>query len=234
MKELKIQTQPNDYTCGPTCLQAVYNYFGEQISLDSVISEIQQLENGGTLSVILANHALKKGYKATIYNYNLEIFDPTWFPVKDRQDLIEKLAIQEKLKRSEKISKASNAYMEFLNLGGSIRFRDLSPKLLENLFQKGVPILTGLSATYLYQCKREYALPDGSSVYDDIKGEPMGHFVILSGFNKSRNYIKVADPFKANPLSGTNYYSINTRRVINSIMLGILTYDANLLILEPK
>ena len=34
---------------------------------------------GGTLDVFLANHALKRGYDATIFTYNLDLFDPTWF-----------------------------------------------------------------------------------------------------------------------------------------------------------
>jgi hypothetical protein len=184
--------------------------------------------------VYLAIHALKKGYKATIYNYNLEIFDPSWFPVKKKSEIIEKLKLQQEQKSRLKLINASKAYIEFLELGGKLRFKDLSPKLLDDLFQQGHPILTGLSATYLYQCQREYSLANGSSVYNDVKGEPTGHFVILTGYNNSRNYVLVADPFKENPVSGSNYYSANTRRVINSIMLSILTYDANLLIIEPK
>ena len=39
---------------------------------------------------------------------------------------------------------------------------------------------------------------------------------------------------KKNPVSGTNYYSVKTGRLFNSILLGIMTYDANLLIIKPK
>ncbi|MEQ8624290.1 MAG: C39 family peptidase [Vicingaceae bacterium] len=234
MKKIEIQTQPNDFSCGPTCLHAVYKYLGERISLDQVISEVHSLRNGGTLSVMLAIDALKKGYKATIYHYNLELFDPTWFPITDRSAFIDKLKQQIKAKPIQKLVDASLAYIKFLELGGMIRFRDLTPKLLDNLFQQGYPILTGLSATYLYQCSREVTISDGVMEYNDVKGEATGHFVILSGYNKSKNYVLVADPFKANPVSGTNYYSINTRRVINSILLSIITYDANLLVIQPK
>ncbi len=77
--DLKILPQPTETTCGPTCLHALYRYFGERISLDRIIKEIPYLEEGGTLAVTLGNHALSRGYKATIYTYNLHIFDPTWF-----------------------------------------------------------------------------------------------------------------------------------------------------------
>jgi hypothetical protein len=235
LKDLKIQAQPNDFTCGPTCLQSIYNFYGEDIELDQVIQEVQTLANyGGTLSVQLANHALQKGYKATIFNYNLTVFDPTWFPYKSSLHLIDKLKEQIVFKKEPKLINASNAYIKFLELGGTIKFRDLNEHLLETLFKQNIPILTGLSATYLYQSSREFSMPNGDLNYDDVKGEPTGHFVVLCGYNNNKQYILVADPFKANPVSRSNYYSANSRRLINSILLGIITYDANLLIIEPK
>ena len=77
--DFDMQTQPDDVTCGPTCLQALYNYYGDDIPLKEVIQEVKQLKLGGTLAVMLGNHALKRGYKARIYTYNLTVFDPTWF-----------------------------------------------------------------------------------------------------------------------------------------------------------
>ena len=76
---LDILSQPDETTCGPTCLHAVYRYYRDDISLKQVISEAHLLEGGGTLEVLLACHALRRGYRATIYTYNLQVFDPTWF-----------------------------------------------------------------------------------------------------------------------------------------------------------
>ncbi|MCA9161211.1 MAG: hypothetical protein KDA72_22930, partial [Planctomycetales bacterium] len=66
-----IQAQPDDTTCGPTCLQAVYSYFEDEIPLPQVIAEVPGLAAGGTLAVLLGDHALRRGYDATIYTYNL-------------------------------------------------------------------------------------------------------------------------------------------------------------------
>jgi len=54
--ELKLEMlpQPDDTTCGPTCLHAIYRYWNRDISLDQVISEVKPLPNGGTLAVMLA------------------------------------------------------------------------------------------------------------------------------------------------------------------------------------
>ena len=224
-------TQPDDVTCGPTSLHAVYNYFGDKIPLKKVISEISYLEEGGTLAVMLAIHALKRGYDATIYTYNLSVFDPTWFHGK--VDLKSKLCEQLKHKKSKRLHRATDVYVEFLSLGGIIEFINLTPSLLKKIFATKLPILTGLSATYLYNCSRETWIGD-ESIYDDVKGYPTGHFVVLSGYDEETRNVIVADPYRENPVSQNSYYSVKATRLINSILLGILTFDANLLVIKPK
>jgi hypothetical protein len=233
MLPIKILSQPNGVTCGPTSLHAIYNYFGDDISLENVIAEVSYLESGGTLAVMLAIHALRRGYQAKIYTYNLHVFDPTWFndsPI----DLSQKLVEQLLYKPEKRLHLATTAYLEFLGLGGQLCFEDLSPALLKRQFKQGLPILTGLSATYLYQCSREYVDPFNEVFYNDVRGDPSGHFVILVGYDDSKKHVVVADPYAENLLSGDNYYSVTAGRLINSIMLGILTYDANLLVIRPS
>src|SRR5436190_5878524 len=71
--------QPNETTCGPTCAHAIYRYWGANDPLEDVIARTRTLEHGGTLAVFLACDALREGYCATIYTYNVTVFDPTWF-----------------------------------------------------------------------------------------------------------------------------------------------------------
>ena len=224
--------QPDDHTCGPTCLHAVYQHFGYDIPLTQLIGEVPSLEGGGTLAVYLGVHALERGFDATLVTYNLQAFDPTWFMDK-RPDLKAKLVEQLKHKNDPKFQLASNAYIDFLKKGGKVRFKDLTAALVRRYLNKGYPILTGLSATYLYGCAREYEM-DTRMVYDDIRGEPVGHFVVLTGYNRETHTVWVADPLRPNPMSPTAEYSVNTNRLICAIMLGILTYDANLLVIKPK
>lgn len=226
---LEIRPQPNDVTCGPTSLHAVYRYYGEAISLEEVIKEVKQLRSGGTLAVMLGNHALKRGYQATLYTYNLQIFDPTWF--RDRINLKEKLIEQLQYKTTKKFKVATDAYLKFLDRGGVIRYEELSSRLIKQILQHRTPILTGLSATYLYNCPRE--IPD-TNEYHDVKGQPTGHFVVLKGLDPVKNLVHIADPLEKNPISDTQHYRVEVRRLINSILLGIVTYDANLLIIKPK
>ncbi len=225
-----ILPQPDESTCGPTCLHSIYQYYGDQLPLQQVIDEVTMLEEGGTLAVWLACHALQRGYQAHIYTYKLQIFDPTWL-VPDRVDLAERLRAQMAVKGDEKLQQASRAYLKFLELGGELRFEDLTSNLLRGYVKRSHPVLTGLSATYLYRTPREFG---PNSEYDDLRGEPAGHFVVLCGYNKETRTLQVADPLLPNPVAPAQLYEIGIERVLNAILLGVLTYDANLLIIRPQ
>ena len=226
---LDISRQPTDSTCGPTSLHAVYNYFDENLSLEEVIDSIEYLEDGGTLAVMLGIDALQRGFSAEIITFNLRVFDPSWFKYPE-VDLISKLKSQMKFKTSPKFRQASKAYIKFLSLGGKISYRTLNKELIQEYLIRDIPILTGLSATYLYNEKREL----GNPVYfDDIKGVPSGHFVVLNGIDLQKGAIKVLDPLHANPFERQNY-SVNIDHLICAILLGVITYDANLLIIEKN
>lgn len=224
--ELEILPQPDDTTCGPTCLHAVYRYWGDEAPLEGVVAEVEPLPGGGTFAVTLACHALLRGYLAEIYTYNLQMFDPTWFG--GGVDLGERLKAQLKHKGTRKLQIATDAYLEYLRLGGLVRFEELRPSLIRRFLNRGAPILTGLSATYLYRCAREH-----EDQYDDIRGEPVGHFVILSGYDRKKREVTVSDPAHDNPLFRTHRYSVRMDRLITAIALGVMTYDANLLVLTP-
>ena len=224
----EIESQPDDATCGPTCLHAVYRYYGDRMSLESLIADVPTVDSGGTLAVWLACHALARGYSATLYTYNLQLFDPTWFL--PGVDLAAKLEAQSTRKDEDHLTASTKGYLDYLRLGGSVRFEDLSAKVIRKFVKRRVPILTGLSATYLYRDMREHG-PDGDS--DDVRGLPVGHFVVLCGYRQDARRVLVADPLHPNPLSEHHVYEVSIERVIGAILLGIVTYDANLLVLTP-
>ncbi len=219
--------QPDDTTCGPTCLHAVYRYWDYELALQEVINTVDPLPEGGTLAVRLAVHALRRGFRAEIFTYNLQIFDPTWFS--ETVNLAERLIEQRHHKRSSRLNLATDNYLEFLRLGGKLSYENLDAKLLRRFLRRGIPVLTGLSATHLYECAREF-----NDDYDDVRGSPSGHFVVLHGYDPKAREVSVADPLQDNPRFNSQYYRVNINRLTASILLGILTYDANLLVITPK
>lgn len=233
--QFEFLQQPDNTTCGPTCLHAVYSYYGDELLLAEVIEEVPAFAEGGTLAVMLGCHALRRGYDVRIFTFNLQVFDPTWFNADGHLLEVpmveEKLRAQIKAKPEEKLIRACESYIEFLKLGGKLRMEDLTGNLIRRYLKQSIPVLTGLSATYLYRERREIS---ATSLPDDVAGVPSGHFAVLCGYDSIERSILVADPFHPNPLSVNYKYEVSLDRVVCSILLGILTYDANLLIVRPK
>jgi hypothetical protein len=188
------------------------------------------LDRGGTLDVFLANHALERGYDVTLYTYNLDLFDPAWFGLPN-DEIRARLKAQASGKPWRRLQTATRGYDDFLRLGGKLELRDLEPTLLRQFLKRGVPLITGLSATYLYRATRE--VPE-TNVTDDVRGEPVGHFVVLTGYRRDTREVLIADPLEGNPLVRSRYYAVKVQRLIGAILLGIMTYDANLLVIEPR
>jgi hypothetical protein len=224
----KIRPQPDDASCGPACLSSVYHYFGDTIDLETLAREVPRNHDGGTLAVHLANHALARGYKARIVTWNIRVFDPSWFQ-SAATPISERLQRQAEVKQDRKLRDACMGYVRFLALGGEIEFRDLESSLIRTPLQRGLPLITGLSATFLYGAKRERPTDQEP---DDIHGEPVGHFVVLTGYVPITREVHVSDPLLSNP-SAKNQYTVNMNRVLGAVYLGTLTHDGNLLILEP-
>jgi hypothetical protein len=220
--------QPDDVTCGPTCLAQVYGYYGHKKGLRDVIRDVPRNPDGGTLGVYLGTSALRDGFDAWIYSYNLRVFDPTWHRLA-RKPLLHKLQKRLAAVESVRLRRTLEAYAEFIELGGRVVFREFSKKLLVGLLERGRPILCGLSATYLYRSKREF-----QNRFDDVRGTPVGHFVVICGYYPRSDRFMVRDPSSHIPFSRSGRYSVDAERLVAAILLGDVTYDADLLVLAKK
>ncbi len=219
--------QPDEVTCGPTCLAQVYDYYGLDKPLARVIEETPQNPDGGTLGAYLGISAVKSGFSAEIYSYNLRVFDPTWREL-EVPALLDKLAKREAVVPSDRLRRAIRGYIDFLELGGEVRFAELTQRLLARIIARKRPIITGLNATHLYRTPRELG-----EEYDDIRGSPVGHFVVLSGYYPKSGRFLVRDPSTHIPFSRTGTYLVPAERLIGAILLGDITYDAVLLVVSP-
>lgn len=228
--ELQVERQPDETTCGPTCLHAIYRYWGDDVPLAQVVAEVPRLDHGGTLAVMLGTHALRRGYRVRLVTFNLELFDPTWF-APGAPPLAERLAAQMGAKpRHAHVQGASPRYLAFLAEGGRVEMADLSRALVRTPLQRGVPILTGLSSTFLYRTSRDHPV---TGLDDDAGGVAQGHFVVLHGYERRTKQVVVADPWFPNPVAPGGRYVVGIDRAISAILLGVLTDDANLLLIEP-
>ena len=223
--DLDIEPQPSETTCGPTCLSGIFGYYELVKPLSEVIAQIPALEEGGTLGVHLGTYALKHGFQVSIYSHNLQVFDPSWFKLDDAGKA-ERLETQANGEKSIKTREASKAYSNFIQLGGKVEFRHLTPEFLYQALLNHGPVICGLSATYLYQSKREIG---ETCKADDLHGEPQGHFVVLTGISNDLKTVHISDPLGQNPFGGLHKYTTDTFKFINAILIGVITYDANLI-----
>ena len=63
---------------------------------------------------------------------------------------------------------------------------------------------------------------------------PAGHFVVLHGWDPEHRRVTVADPLADNPGFASQRYTVPIARLIAAITLGVLTDDADLLVIEPR
>lgn len=215
----------------------MYHFYGDALPLSQIIHEVGMLKEGGTLAVFLGCHALRRGYEATLYTCDLRVFDPTWFRP-GAPPLVDRLRAQKQQKLKSKFQVASDAYIEFVELGGLIRMEPPSRALMRKYLKRDIPILTGLSSTWLYGEARERLVDESAEApkytIDDVGGHPQGHFVVLCDYDTDEREVLIADPYTPNPLARDHLYHVDIDRVIAAILLGILTYDANLLVIEPR
>jgi hypothetical protein len=234
--ELRVQRflQPDDVTCGPTCLRKVYDFYGIHAEVEAVIGEIDRNEDGGTLAVFLGMAALRRGLRGRIFGYDLQIFDPTWAAL-PAHELDARLEGRLPHLRDVQRRRATLAYLDFLRMGGEISvLEELTPALLKNVIDREHPLLVGLSATYLYRFARErWDAATGRLVDDDVGGEPTGHFVVVVGYEHYGRRFSLRDPSEHVPVSEDGRQVVDAQRLINAILLGDATYDAVLLELWP-
>ncbi len=251
--DFQIQAQPDETTCGPSCLASVFRYFGDDVELGEVIRETPSLDSGGTLAVLMGSYAMRRGYSVRIFTYNLRVFDPTWFKAinggpdaaatDDRYpagtlrpvvDLVAKLEAQRLAKRSIRLQAACQAYIEYIQAGGEVLMHELNRELLQFFLNRDIPLLTGLSSTWLYQCARQIGRTNQP---DDVRGDPEGHFVVIHGYDTVRDQVNVADPWLPNPFPNSDgnksFYKVGMDRLESAVLLGVLTYDSNLMVVEP-
>lgn len=223
--------QPDEVSCGPTCLLQIYRHYGDLTPFEEIAEGVARNEDGGTLAVHLGAAALHQGYAARIVSWNLRLFDPTWARL-ETGALRAKLRARAAVSRDAKRRAALLAYDDFLCEGGRVEFGlDLTPALLTDVLDRGHPALVGLSATHLY---RHVRVRPHDNEDDDLQGEPMGHFVVVAGYVRGGAGFAVRDPYVDIPFSRTGRYTVPAQRLVNAVLLGDSTYDAVLLEIWPR
>jgi len=212
------QTEEN---CGPTALTQLFHYFGINQSVDKTIEQTSMIPGLGTYDGNLGCTAIKNGFKVTITPQNWHVFDPTWLSL-DKAGLLNKLKARTAVVKDKHLDASTKGFIEFLELGGKLEFKDYSKDLLNEKLTVG-PYIVGLCSTYLYGEKR---IKNG--IKDDVKGDRIGHFVVVDGYNPNTDEFAIKDPWHSIPFSKDGSYKLKSDRLITAMLLGEATYDATI------
>ncbi len=230
--DLRVQrlTQPDDVTCGPTCLSSVLRFLGHpEATLDEVIARTPRNADGGTLGPHLGRAALRFGMQARVWSFAVQVFDPSWRRL-SRPELLDRLRRRIDHLPEGRLRRTHLAYLEFLEEGGEVRLTELRRRDLVAALNRGHPLIVGLSVTWLYQHPRE--MPEDNQP-DDIRGSPVGHFVVVTGYLARGKRFLVSDPWPSPPFEGDRHYPVSDRRLLQAILLGDVTNDAVVVEIQP-
>lgn len=175
----------------------------------------------GTYDGNLGCTAIKNGFKVTITPQNLHVFDPTWLSL-EKASLLEKLKARAAVVVDKNLIASIKGFIDFLELGGKLEFKDYSKNLIIEKLTVG-PCIVGLCSTYLYGEKR---MKSGTS--NDIEGDRIGHFIVVDGYNPGTSEFTIKDPWHSIPFSKDGSYKLKSDRLIMAMLLGEATYDATI------
>ncbi len=230
--------QPDDVSCGPTCLAQVLAWYGDLRSISELTARLRRNPDGGTMAVHLGQLALELGYRARIYPFGVRVFDPTWWEL-DPAALRARLVARQERQEDPTERVLLGFWTRFLESGGQVRFGEPSASMLVGVLRKDRPLICGLNATWLYRESRE---DPWTNQPDDIGGAQVGHFVTLVGYTGAGLHIHVNDPSDAAPFAAggdhgdlrNGRYPLPADRLLHAILLGDSTRDAMVLEIWPS
>jgi peptidase C39-like protein len=222
---IRSEIQPDDTSCGISCLKMLLAFHGISLSFDEMREIIPPLPDIGLYDSHVGKAALDLGFSVTIYSYNYTIFHPLWNHL-TRKDLIRHLSTKNKSSMTPLQEFATKSYIEFMEAGGEVLFYPLSKELLLAFFEKGLPVMVALDMCFLYD----------SMVYYENTTEPRAtHFVVLHGYNPENNTFRISDPWHSIPLpNNMGQFSLDADRVINAIFLGQNRNDAAVVVIQKN
>jgi len=221
-------------SCGHSSLLQVLAYYGTNLELKEVVKEISNCEVDelklGASECELGMFAIKRGFKSTVVSLDVRRFDATWFELSSeelkkklelRSEFLHKLS-PEDIKEGQGTQYLDNVtkyYSEYLEKEGKVKFLPISKELIKKYIDNKIPVIALVSSQLYFKKARKY-----NGEFDDIKGKPTGHWIVVSGYDEN-NFI-ITDPADDLEKDG------NVKMEQNYLISSINTYGPVMLIIE--
>jgi hypothetical protein len=222
--------------CMQTSATQLLSFFDPTVKVEDVIKEVpvyvENSEKIGTSPGHLGAYFVQKGYKTTVYIFDVELFDLSW----ESSSGIEIIKLlkrrQEYIPANSWLAKYHHILVDgwelFVKAGGSFAQPPLSKQLIIDLLTKS-PILVMVNSTYLnHQSKQQYNKNEDKFEDDAIKGRSLTHGVTCAGYKDDKFLIVDPDP----PAGIEQHRWIESDHLIASIMAAQTESDNLLMVIE--
>lgn len=155
-----LNSKPYYQNCGLKCLDALFQYY----RIDKTPKDLIKKDTNKPLWISdLGSLVLGAGLPVTLFTYSQKIFRPEWFNF-SKQKIFAKLRKREK---NLLIDRARRSILDFLKLGGKLKFEVLNAERLKYYIKNKKPVLLAASSSIIHH---RFMLS--------------GHFVVLIGYDK--------------------------------------------------
>lgn len=206
--------------CGVACFKMCLAHFNVSYDHATLLNEISNGSlKGGDWYFRIGLAALKRGLNPTIITRSIRLIDPTWYGYSQTEityKLEQRLIYLETLGEDKKWEVEEHIQaINYIKMGGLLEFKSLSPKVVIENLETGALVIAPINANL--------AIPNLqrrlSSAPDDIKGEKIGHVVLVKGYTDT-SFI-VNDPGGLEMRLTKNYeYEILKEDLIEAVLRG--------------
>ncbi len=206
------QQTVGSHACGPVSTYNIHKYFGTKITLPEILKDLGVTLKSLTFPSQLANHLRRQSYIVEVLTSCSYVVSPQWMG-KPSSSIIDQLTKWCGYNKKSTWLKGATLLLEYMKDGGKVTVLNLTTKVLDDYLDQGYVILACLEESWLWG-KRKIA---DKNIFDDVKGNPRGHFVVL--YDKNDHDYRVSDPYPTGLPGREGTYTVSKDTVLTSILL---------------
>ena len=233
--DIPLKTQTSSSNCVQTSTSQFLSFYNLNISPEDIEKEVPVRTNDegkpmGTLFADIGTWLIKShNLKVKMHVFDVQIIDPTWSSLSQPELLVEMEKVKEggiSTARTPYASILIDAYVTYLQAGGTIDITKCTNELLQGLLAKG-PVLAIINFNYMYDYPRsKYDPATKAYVADTDDGKVIEHAIVLTGFDDGKYYYNDPDSEKG------GQHTVKDDLLIGAICTAQLNSDNYLMSIE--
>ncbi|MBD3362355.1 hypothetical protein GF362_01395 [Candidatus Dojkabacteria bacterium] len=221
-----IKQKADSSACGPSCLQAIYKYYGKDLKLKMILEDLHIDKDTSTYVSQLARHLNTNHLSTTLISSNPFVVSPDW-KAKPKKVVIKEL--KEWILHHFNKGKVENIWIKealyllfYLQEGGNLKISNITTDLIDKYLEDQNLILCCLAENWIWGKRKISKVVE----YDNIKGHVNGHFVIV--YDKNKGDYQISDPYPTSIENKEGLYAINKEELLTAT----LTWSHEILIVN--